>query len=169
MTHPLVDQLRFTRKEFLRGLKGLSDEDAAKRVGPANCIAWNVGHLAWQEQRYWLIRGQGLTPFPDVNKEFAYGAPGTTPQLTRIRRKWRAITTQSDPFLETLTSKKLAAPILVKGKPSEFTYGSLLLRMIYHYWYHNGENIGIRQALGHAGLAEFVGDIDRQAPYRPER
>jgi hypothetical protein len=24
-----------------------------------NCISWNVGHLAWQEQRYWLYRAQG--------------------------------------------------------------------------------------------------------------
>jgi Protein of unknown function (DUF664) len=58
MAHPLVEQLRFTRREFQRDLEGLSDEDAVKRVGPANCIAWNISHLAWQEQRYWLLRGQ---------------------------------------------------------------------------------------------------------------
>ena len=46
MPHPLVDQLRFARSEFLRGLEGLTKEDAARRVLPANCISWNVGHLA---------------------------------------------------------------------------------------------------------------------------
>ena len=35
MTHPLVDQLRFTRSEFKRCLKGLSAEDAAKRIRKA--------------------------------------------------------------------------------------------------------------------------------------
>ncbi len=51
MAHPLVEQLRFSRSEFRRALEGLTPEEAVKRVGPANCIAWNVGHLAWQEQR----------------------------------------------------------------------------------------------------------------------
>jgi hypothetical protein len=49
--HPLVLQLQFTRSEFKRGLKGLSEEDASHRLLPMNCISWNVGHLAWQEQR----------------------------------------------------------------------------------------------------------------------
>ena len=26
--------------------------------------------------------------------------------------------------------------------------------MIYHYWYHTGENMAIRQALGHTALAD---------------
>ena len=79
VAHPLIDQLRFARSEFLRALDGLSDDDARRRLGPMNCISWNVGHLAWQEQRYWLQRGQGRTPRPDVQATFAYGAPGTTP------------------------------------------------------------------------------------------
>jgi hypothetical protein len=54
MPHPLVLQLRFSRHEFQRALAGLSDEDARRRVMPMNCISWNIGHLAWQEQRYWL-------------------------------------------------------------------------------------------------------------------
>ena len=70
MTHPLVDQLRFTRNEFMRGVKGLADEDARKRLMPMNCISWNVGHLAWQEQRYFLYFGQGEIMFPDVNEQF---------------------------------------------------------------------------------------------------
>jgi hypothetical protein len=57
MTHPLVEQLRFTRSEFARGLVGLSQDDAMKRIQPMNAISWMIGHLAWQEQRYWLTRG----------------------------------------------------------------------------------------------------------------
>ena len=33
---------------------GVADEEARRRILPMNCISWNVGHLAWQEQRYWL-------------------------------------------------------------------------------------------------------------------
>ena len=47
-------------------------------------------------------------------------------------------------------------------------YGNLLQRTIYHYWYHTGENMAIRQLLGHDRLGYFVGNIDDKAPYRPE-
>jgi hypothetical protein len=54
MPHPLVTQLRFTRSEWIRGLKAVTAEEAARRFGPINPIAWMIGHLAWQEQLYWL-------------------------------------------------------------------------------------------------------------------
>ena len=79
MTHPLVDQFRFTRLEWLRGLEGVSEEDGAQHFGPMNCIGWTVGHLAWHEQRTWLERPQGLIPFPELNKLFAYGGPTPAP------------------------------------------------------------------------------------------
>jgi hypothetical protein len=41
--------------------------------------------------------------------------------------------------------------------------------VIYHYWYHTGENMAIRQKLGHKQLPEYVGNIDDQAPYQAER
>jgi len=79
--HPLVLQLRFTRSEIKRGLKGLSEEDACKRLLPMNCISWNVGHLAWQEQRYFLFYASGQMPYPELQEQFAYGAPPSTPSL----------------------------------------------------------------------------------------
>ena len=51
---------------------------------PMNCIAWNVGHLAWQEQRYFLFYAQGQMLLPEVNKQFAYGAPASTPRLSEV-------------------------------------------------------------------------------------
>jgi hypothetical protein len=37
--------------------------------------------------------------------------------------------------------------------------GILLLRNVYHYWFHIGEAHAIRQMLGHVGLPQFVGDM----------
>ena len=48
MTHPLVSQLYYARKEFQRGLAGVTPEEALRRFLPMNCIRWNIGHLAWQ-------------------------------------------------------------------------------------------------------------------------
>ena len=43
----------------------------------------------------------------------------------------------------------------------------MLMRTIYHYWFHTGEAAAVRQLLGHTGLPEFVGDMSA-ATYRPE-
>ena len=168
MTHPLVLQLRFTRSEFLRGIKGITEKEASKRFLPMNCISWNVGHLAWQEQRYFLSFGQGLTPFPEIAKNFAYGSPASTPFLKEMLSAWKMITKASDPWLDTLTSQMLEENVISNGKRIQYKYGNLLQRVIYHYWYHLGENMAIRQNLGHKKLPQFVGSIDRKAPYLPE-
>lgn len=55
MAHLLMSQLRFTRSEFMRSVKGVSDDNARGRILPMNCISWNIGHLAWHEQRYFVI------------------------------------------------------------------------------------------------------------------
>jgi uncharacterized damage-inducible protein DinB len=170
MAHPLVEQLRFARAEFLRGLGGLSSDDACRRVGPMNSIGWNVGHMAWQEQRYWLFRGQGRILVPEVQRVFANGAPASTPALDQVMADWRAITAAADPWLDGLTSDALAQlrDFDVDGQTIRLRFGSLLQRTTYHYWYHTGENMAIRQMLGHTDLPEFVGNIDDEAPYRPE-
>jgi uncharacterized damage-inducible protein DinB len=168
--HPLVDQLRFTRSEFKRALKGVTDDEARQRFLPMNCIAWNVGHLAWQEQRYCLGFAQGKILFPEIEKQFAYGAPASAPALSEMWAAWSAITKAADPWLDAVTAEKLQEAVLRKdGAPSQRFYGNVLQRLIYHYWYHTGENMAIRQQLGHTKLPEFVGNIDDRAPYRPDR
>ncbi len=165
MTHPLVTQLRFTRSEWLRALNGITEEEALRRFTPINSIGWIVGHLAWQEQRYWLTYSQGQTPFPALNELVGNGRPATTPPLGTMLTTWHAITQQSTPLLDAITTEKLASDITL-GR-WQTTVGSLLLRVIYHYWYHIGEIMAIRQLLGHTGLPDFVGDIDNEAPYQP--
>ena len=167
MAHPLVLQLRFTRSEFQRALKGVTDDEARRRFEPMNCISWNIGHLAWQEQRYWLRYGQGHFLLPEVNKQFKSGAPASTPALDEMWDAWHTITQAADPWLDTLTTESLQE-VLPKGFRADLTYGSLLLRVIYHYWYHIGESLAIRQMLGHERLPQFVGDLDGKAPYRAE-
>ena len=168
MLHPLVAQLRFTRNEFKRALVGLTEAEAGQRFLPMNCISWNVGHLAWQEQRYFVFFAQNQMPLPHINKLFAYGAPASTPPLHEMWTAWESITQVADRWLETLTSEKLLEQVVIDGRPSPYIFGSLVQRVIYHYWYHTGENLAIRQMLGHTDLPEFVGDIDEEAPYRSE-
>jgi uncharacterized damage-inducible protein DinB len=165
--HPLVEQLYFTRSEFQRSLEGLAADDACKRVMPMNCISWNVGHLAWQEQRYFLTFAQGTTPLPELNVQFAYGAPASMPALEGMQQIWQAATRAADTWLQAATTESLIQVYTTPSGNWSTSFGNLLQRVIYHYWYHTGENMAIRQALGHTDLTDFVGNVDDEAPYRP--
>ena len=163
MPHPLVTQLRFTRSEWIRGLKAVTAEEAARCFGPINPIAWMIGHLAWQEQLYWLERAQGTTPVPEV-KQFGYGKPLSVPPLIEAWTWWRAVTKAAAPYLDTLTGPALMRRW--KKESSRETPGTKLHRTTYHYWFHLGESQAVRQMLGHTKLPDFVGSF-RTAVYRP--
>ena len=165
MTHPLVIQLRFARSEFARALEGLDDAGARHRFSPMNAITWTIGHLAEFEQAVWLTLLQGQTPLPDLEQRFGYGQPASAPPLAETRAAWERIIAAADPYLDTLAEAVLTRETGddPDGAPPQ-TVGSLTLRMIYHYWYHCGEVMAVRQMLGHSDLPEFVGQQEAQAP-----
>ena len=169
MAHLLVSQLRFGRSEFKRALESVNAEDAARSLGSMNCISWMVGHLANQEQRYWLYRTQNILLYPDLNDQVGYGKPATTPPLIEMWDAWHAITIAADRYLDTLdplNMQEFFKNINAKVKIDE-SNGTLLMRNIYHYWYHTGEAMAVRQMLGHTNLPEFVGSMSGAA-YYPE-
>lgn len=168
MSHPLVDQLRFTRSEFQRALVGLTDEEARKRFMPMNCISWMIGHLAFQENKYWMIRAQGKDAASQLDGLVGWNQPASTPPLADMWDAWHTVVKASDPYLDSLTTEQLLSYMIVNGKPHAESVGSMLTRTTYHYWYHMGESQAIRQLLGHTNLPDFVGAIHDEAPYRAE-
>jgi len=155
--HTLVTQLRFARSEFLRCLDGVSAEDAVRRIGPMNCISWIIGHLASQDNRYWVLMGQGQTLFPDLRQLVGFGRPASTPPLDEMWATWRTVTA-ADPYLDALTPDLLQTHFQRQGKPIQESIGNLLLRNIYNYRFHLGEAHAIRRMLGHRDLPQFVGE-----------
>lgn len=164
MTHPLVTQLRFTRGEWIRGLKPVTAAEATRRFAPINPIAWMIGHLAWQEQLYWLERAQDTVVVPEV-KQFGYGKPLTVPPLAEAWAWWRAVTRAADPYLDSLAGTDLTRRW--RRESSRETPGTKLHRTTYHYWFHLGESQAVRQLLGHTRLPTFVGGFGK-SQYRPE-
>ena len=158
MTHPMVTQLRFARSEFQRCLDGVTPEDAVKRITPMNSISWIIGHLASQEQYIWLFT-RHLVIAPDLYKLVGSGQPASTPDLDEMWDLWHQITTAADPFLDSLTPEILEEHPIQDGMPTNESYGMMLLRNIYHYWFHIGEAHAIRQQLGHKNLPQFVGGM----------
>ena len=167
MTHPLVRQLHFARSEFVRCLEGVTPEDALRRLMPLNSLSWIVGHMANQEQGWWLFLAQGRLLVPGLNEMVGYRKPASTPPLDEMWDAWRAITQAADEYLDTLTTELLQTHLVSKGGPRPESIGTMVYRNTYHYWHHLGEAHAIRQMLGHQDLPEFVGDMS-QALYRPE-
>lgn len=168
MVHPRVEQMRFARREFVRSFNGVTPEEGLQRFGPINSISWIVGHLASQEQRYWFERRGEPLLVEGLRKLVGTGEPASTPPLDEMWDAWRTITGAADPYLDSLTSEDLEQHYVLRGKRAPESVGTLILRVTYHYWYHNGEGQAIRQMLGHTNLPQFVGDIGGEAPYRPE-
>ena len=167
MAHPRVEQFRFARAEWVRGLRGLREADGVRRLEPMNSISWMVGHLAWHERLVFLERGQGLRVEPELDA-LANGMPASTPSLDAMWAAWRRVGALADPYLDGLTTADLLGPWPHDGRADPPMIGSQLQRITYHYWHHIGEASAVRQLLGHRRLAQFVGAIERDAPYRPE-
>jgi hypothetical protein len=159
MPHLLVTQLHFARHEFKRCLEGVSEEDAVRRLDPMNCISWIVGHLANQEQRYWLSLAQGMSLYPELNELVGSGRPASAPPLAEMWHIWQDITRSADGFLLDLSSARLEEYFEWRGSQVGENIGTLLLRNTYHYWFHTGEAHAIRQMLGHPDLPQFVGSF----------
>jgi uncharacterized damage-inducible protein DinB len=165
--HPLVAQLRFARSEFVRCLEGVSEEDGVKRLLPMNCISWTVGHLANQEQAYWLMLASGTLLVPELNDLVGFGKPASTPPLADMWAAWQTITQAADAYLDDLTVESLQEHFIRRERKLEENKGTLLMRNIYHYWFHTGEAHAVRQMLGHPNLPQFVGELGR-FPNTPE-
>ncbi len=92
----------------------------------------------------------------------------STPSFTEILETWHTVTKAADSYLDSLTTEILLTDLLLDGKVVGQTRGDALRRITYHYWYHIGESQAIRQLLGQKDLPQYVGNIEAEAPYRPE-
>jgi len=154
----IINQLLFVRSEFKKGFSGVTEEEGKQRVMPINSIGWIVGHLAWHEQYYWLTRAQEKTLIPEINDQVGFGKPASTPSLKKMISYWEKITQDSDDYLFQMKESDLLEKMVVKGKELPFNIGTMISRVIYHYWYHNGEMQALRQLMGRSDLPDFVSD-----------
>jgi len=159
MMHPLVTQLHFTRSEFVRCFKGTSPEDGCRRPEPMNCLSWIVGHLACQEHIFWVQLAQGRNIAPDLQERVGFGRPSSTPPYDEMWSLWHDITRAADVYVDKLKPEDLKTRFVWEGKRMEDDVGKLLLRNIYHYWFHIGKAHSTRQMLGHMDLPAFVGNM----------
>ena len=159
MVHPLVTQLYFTRNEFARCFEAINPEEASRRVEPMNSLSWTVGHLALQEHAFWIQLAQGRNIAPGLRQLVGTGQPASTPPWNEMWELWQTVTREADVYLLKFQPENLKDRFVREGKPMPDDEGTLLLRNIYHYWFHLGKAHSIRQMLGHANLPMYVGNM----------
>jgi len=139
-----------TRKEFERGLCGLTDDDARKRIEPMNCITWIIGHVANQQHDFFVAWPKGKEP-ENRYKAYGWGSPPSHPPLDEVMSLWQESCEEADVWLQVATKDSLQLQITtpVVMSPGGENGGSLLVRNIFHTWSHIGEISSIRQMLGH--------------------
>lgn len=165
MAHFLVEQLQFARSEWVRGIEDVTAEEANRQFGAMNSIAWMVGHFAQHEQRFWLEFAQGITLIESLSV-YGNGQPASNPPLAEMWSAWHEVTQEVDRYLDSLTSEILLQHLVVNGQTHSENIGTRLGRTTYHYWFHLGEAMAIRQLLGHQNLPQFVGNLGGIAPYK---
>ena len=151
--HTLVDMHYLARKEFERNLRGLTDEDARKRVEPMNCISWIIAHVANQHRTFFVDWPAGRKTDPRYSP-YGYGSPASQPPLEEALSLLRDACRDADAWLQTATKDSLQSKGGLTSLERE-NAGTLLVRNIFHTWCHLGEISSIRQILGHKP-PEFV-------------
>ncbi|MEM7800850.1 MAG: DinB family protein [Chloroflexota bacterium] len=166
MAQKLVEHLWFAREKWLTGYDGLSNKDAIKRHGDANCPSWMVGHLACFEQLTWCQLAQGKTVVAEL-KQYDFGEPATTPPLDEVMTAWKAVMPVCDEYLKTLTEADMTTHLKwPNGRPFWDDIGTTILRHTWHYWYHLGEMQALRSGLGHKNLGPYIGNMSGYGQYQ---
>jgi uncharacterized damage-inducible protein DinB len=155
MAHHLVRYLQHVRREFLRALEGIDTSDLERSVEGLNSVRWMIGHLAAQEQAYWLEpRGEPLV------SEALFGYRRAVPERMespeRLLEVWWEVGARADEWLLTLSHDDLRGHLSGEGIVGIENIGSLLTRVIGHYYLHIGQITVIRKLLGYE-VPSFVG------------
>jgi hypothetical protein len=104
---------------------------------------------------------------PDLYELVGSGKPASTPPWDEMWERWRTITACADQYLDSITPEIPGTFLAARDQlGGDQDVGTLLLRNIYHYWFHTGEAHAIRQMLGHKDLPQFVGDM-REVAHSP--
>lgn len=132
----------------------MSEADLEKRVGGVNSIAWMAGHLAWQEQAYWLT-SRGMEPIADL-APYKNGCEPCAPSFAELFAAWEQVTAATDAWLDGLTEDDLRGHFPGRRFFEIENIGSLMMRVFGHYYVHVGQITAIRKILGY-DVPGFVG------------
>jgi hypothetical protein len=154
VAHHLVRYLQHARRELRRAVDGMTVPDLERRVGGINSVAWMVGHLAAQEQRFWLT-SRGEPELADLDA-YGRGRPDAPPAFEALFAAWERITVAADGWLVGLSGQDLLTHLPGRQLFEQENIGTLLTRTSGHYYLHIGQITAVRRLLDDP-VPSFVG------------
>ena len=157
---------RFALSEFERGLEGVTDEEARRRMAKAdstemNAISWTSGHIACHWLRVAAYAKQEEQP-GEVLRFFGPAADPSPPPLSDALK----LLDDAKASIDWLASADDVLMSTARGEGFE-SVGTALMRAVLHTWFHTGEINAVRQLLGHAEIS-FVGKLIGNLEWRSE-
>ncbi|MDQ3396670.1 MAG: DinB family protein [Deinococcota bacterium] len=155
MEQHLVRYVQHVRRELLRATDGVLADDLERSHHGVNSVAWMVGHLAAQEQAYWL-ETRGTVLYRTLTG-YRRAVPQRMDDAQTLLAQWREVTSAADVWLTGLSEDDLRRRLPLPGAvvvPENV--GSLLTRVIGHYYLHIGQITVVRKMLGYP-VPSFVG------------
>lgn len=143
-----------THRLFHRALEGVSDGDAAQRVGQQNSMLWVAAHMVAVRQGF--LKGLGGAVDLPWTSQFPRGGKfedvRTWPALAEVRAGWDQVHEAFMARLETVTAEQLPA---VNSNPSlDKTFLGTIGLAVLHDAYHVGQLGAMRRPFG---LERLVG------------
>ena len=164
---PMYGMWRQYNARLVDKIRSLSDEQLKLRPRPNYWPIWAIAAHTAGTRVYWLCgvfkeSGAETTPFTDPLSGYGWEDDENTPRssnevVTALESSWKIV----DRCLEQWTPSMLSDEFTreIGGKTQIHTRQSVLMRMITHEAYHNGE---ISLVLGMHGLPEI--DVWRSSP-----
>lgn len=152
--HHLVRYLQHARRELRRAVDGMALPDLERHVGGINSVAWMVGHLAWQEQAYWLT-SRGEPALADLDA-YGRGRPDATSEFDALFAVWVRVTAAADGWLTRLGDADVRSHLRGRRLFEQENVGTLLTRTSSHYYLHIGQITAVRRLLDDR-VPAFVG------------
>jgi uncharacterized damage-inducible protein DinB len=164
---PMYGMWRQYNARLVDKIRSLSDEQLKLRARPNYWPIWAIAAHTAGTRVYWLCgvfkeSGAETTPFTDPLSGYGWEDDENTPRssneiVTALESSWKIV----DRCLEQWTPSMLGDEFTREfgGKTTMHTRQSVLMRMITHEAYHNGE---ISLVLGMYGLPEI--DVWRSSP-----
>lgn len=166
MPTPLANMLREAWQDMDRATASLPSHDAERRVGTASPIGWSVAHVTNHLDGYVNVRFRGEEPHPFIGQyQLRFGARGESGKWSEVQEAVAEVREQAWAYLELLTESELRKEVPYEGSISvlrqrgviSVRYG--LTRIVLHHYFHLGEIVAVRNALGH-DVGEYPGMLE---------
>ncbi len=142
-------------KDLDRATADLASEDAERRIGTASPISWSVAHCAEQLDSFVNARFQGRKRHRFIGREaFRFGAAGEPADWPQVQAAVAEVRDVARPYLEGLSEVDLERRLPYDGsmaalRETGMTVRYGLIRIALHHYFHIGEIVAARNALGH--------------------